>query len=102
MRGAFKSAIAAGVITETSLGVVAAHRVVPVSLFPWLVLPAQPGFSVMLLLGVGGGGPEGFPAPTDVVLHVITFLLWWPTLELVRVAWGRYRARRSTRPMERR
>lgn len=96
MRGPLKSAIAAGVITEVSIGVLAAGRVVPIWLFP-AFLPAQPAIWLTFRLGIGGG-PEGVPAPTDPALHVITFLLWWPTLELIRVAWGRYRAWRTSRP----
>jgi hypothetical protein len=98
MRGPLKSAIVAGLITEISI-VVLFFAPRPTWLFVAAAMPAQPGASITLLLGLGGG-PEGFPAPTDLALHVITFLLWWPTLELVRAAWGRYRTRRSTRPIE--
>jgi hypothetical protein len=94
MRGPFITAIVAGLITEISIGTL---FFAPRPTWPWhlAAMPALPGHGLVFWLGLGGG-PEGLPAPTDPALHVITFLLWWPTLELVRLAWGGYRARRSS------
>jgi hypothetical protein len=98
MRRRFTTMLAAGLITEVSLATLFfAPR--PTWLLYLVAMPALPGHALTLRLGLGGG-PEGFPVFADPPLHVITFLLWWPTLELVRAGWGRYRPTPSTRPME--
>jgi hypothetical protein len=88
MRRPFVSALAAILITEMSLAALFfAPR--PTWLWHLAAMPALPAHGLTLRLGLGGG-PEGFPLFSDASLHVVTFLLWWPALELVRAAWRRY------------
>ena len=96
MRRPFVSAMVAILITEMSLG---ALFFAPRPTWVWhlAAMPALPAHGLTLRLGLGGG-PEGFPLFSDAALHVVTFLLWWPALELVRAAWRRYGARPSTLP----
>ena len=42
------------------------------------------------------GGPEGLPPIPESIL--LTFVLWWVIVELVRALWRRLRARHLIRP----
>ena len=42
------------------------------------------------------GGPEGLPPIPEIIL--LTFVLWWVMVELVRALWRRLRARHLVRP----
>ena len=49
-------------------------------------LPALPGAFVVAMLGLGHG-PNGLPNQRDVLVYVLTFLLWWGGIYGARVWW---------------
>ncbi|HET7741722.1 MAG TPA: hypothetical protein VFL67_13840 [Mycobacterium sp.] len=55
------------------------------------IVPSFPAALIIGYLGLGHG-PDGFPTGSDVVLYVLTFLLWWGVVELIRSIAGRLRA----------
>lgn len=58
-------------------------------------LPALPAMWAVAFLGLGHG-PDGFPNDTDVLPHILTFLLWWGVIHGARIWWRAHlRARRG-------
>jgi hypothetical protein len=49
-------------------------------------LAARPGGYVVAMLGLGSG-PNGLPNQRDVLMYVLTFLLWWGGIYGARVWW---------------
>jgi hypothetical protein len=49
-------------------------------------LPALPGAFVVAMLGLGSG-PNRLPNQRDVLVYVLTFLLWWGGIYGARVWW---------------
>jgi hypothetical protein len=73
MKTSVQSAVSAGVITVISGTVLIAGA--PRELV-FLALPTLPGYYLTFFLGVGPD-IEGIPAPTNIAIHVLTFVVWW-------------------------
>jgi ABC-type dipeptide/oligopeptide/nickel transport system permease subunit len=60
----------------------------------WEIVPML----ALYTLSIAGrtGGPEGLPPIPEIIL--LTFVLWWVIVELVRALWRRLRARHAIRP----
>ena len=95
MRAFVKTAAWAGIIT----GLAAAVNIASFMRFSvpeWvavLVMPALPGITLTIFLGLGTH--EGLPLPTDIAPYVFTFLMWWGLLHAGHALWRRWVVRVS-------
>lgn len=85
------TALCAGVITIVAavgmvaqIGTVGAEGNIPVL----MSMPAEPVLFLIAFLGIGGG-PSGFPRQTDILVYILTFLLWWGLIAAGREIWTR-------------
>lgn len=99
MRRHITSAVWAAVMTVLSAESAGAWPPVLPSALHWLyrlweIVPML----ALYTLAIAGrtGGPEGLPPIAEIIL--LTFVLWWVIVELVRALWRRLRARDAIRP----
>ena len=96
MKAPATSALWAAVITTVS-------AVVPLTgaRAPWLAilaLPSFPGYALAFFFGLGSN-IEGFPDPTNIAVHLLTFAVWWGLIHFALARWRERRARTQWPPL---
>ena len=97
MRPFVKTAAWAGIITALAAAVnIASFSSMRFSIPEWFavfVMPALPGITLTIFLGLGTH--EGLPQPTDLAPYVFTFLVWWGVFHAGHALWRRWVVRAS-------